>query len=116
MNRYSFQLSSVEKCRKYQYNLGAGKNMSSLCECLQYEKVVNKHIFLYLSATPQHAVVDNSEMFLRLERIMIKTIDVVSTIPTPLTMQEKKNSGGSIMPYESVDTSPDTQQSQSRCF
>ena len=43
---------------------------------------------------------------------MIKTIDVVSTIPTPLTLQEKKNSGGSIMPYESLDNSPDTQQSQ----
>ena len=53
-------------------------------------KVVNKHIFLYLSAAPQHAVADNSEMFLRLERVMIKTIDVVSAIPTPLTLQEKK--------------------------
>ena len=42
---------------------------------------------------------------------MINTIDVVSTIPTPPTLQEKK-SGGSIMPYESFDTSPDTQQSQ----
>ena len=53
-------------------------------------KVVNKHISLYLSAAPQHAVVDNSEMFFRLERVMIKTIDVVSTIPTPLTLQERK--------------------------
>ena len=53
-------------------------------------KVVNKHIFLYLSAAPQHAVADNSEMFFRLERVMTKTIDVISTIPTPLTIQEKK--------------------------
>ena len=37
---------------------------------------------------------------------MIKAIDVVSTIQTPLTLQERK-SGGSIMPYESLDTSPD---------
>ena len=37
---------------------------------------------------------------------MIKAIDVVATIQTPLTLQEKKN-GGSIMPYESLDTSPD---------
>ena len=43
---------------------------------------------------------------------MMKTIDVISTIPTPLTLQEKKNSGGSIMPYESLDTSPDIQHSQ----
>ena len=40
---------------------------------------------------------------------MIKTIDVVSTIPTPLTLQEKTNCVGSIMPYKSLDTSPDTQ-------
>ena len=53
-------------------------------------KFANKHIFLYLSAAPQHAVADNSEVFLRLERVMIKTIDLVSTIPTPLTLQEKK--------------------------
>ena len=26
-------------------------------------QVVNKHIFLYLSAASQHAVADNSEMF-----------------------------------------------------
>ena len=49
--------------------------------------VVNKHIFLYLSAASQHAIADNSKMFLRLEKVMIKTI---STISTPLTLQEKK--------------------------
>ena len=49
-------------------------------------KVGKRHIFLYLSAAPQHAAADNSEMSLRPERVMIKTIDVVSTIPTPLTL------------------------------
>ena len=53
-------------------------------------KVANKEIFVYLSVTPQHAVSDNSAKFFRLERVMMKTIDVVSTIPTPLTLQEKK--------------------------
>ena len=52
-------------------------------------QVVNKHSFLYLSAASQHAVADNSEMFFRLERVMIKSVDVVSKIPTPLTLQEK---------------------------
>ena len=32
---------------------------------------------------------------------MMKTIDVIAAIPTPLTLQEK-NSGGSIMPYENT--------------
>ena len=41
---------------------------------------------------------------------MIKTIDVVSKISSNVTGE--KNSGGSIMPNESLDTSPDTQQRQ----
>ena len=53
-------------------------------------KVANTEIFLYLSVAPQHAVSDNSATFLRLERVMMKTIDVESTIPSPLTLQEKK--------------------------
>ena len=48
--------------------------------------LISTSIILYLSAAPQHAFADNSEMFLRLERVMIKAIDVVSTIPTPLTL------------------------------
>ena len=39
---------------------------------------------------------------------MINTIDVVSTMPTSNITREK-NSGGSIMPYESLDTTLGTQ-------
>ena len=43
---------------------------------------------------------------------MIKTIDVVSTIPTPLTLQEKKIVAVASCHMSLLDTSLDTRQSQ----
>ena len=65
--------------------------------------VVNKHIFLYLSAAPQHAVADNSEMFGE-DYDKDRRCGINNPRSSDITGGK---SGGSIMPYESLDTSPD---------
>ena len=76
-------------------------------------KVVNKHIFLYLSAAPQHAVADNSEMFEAGEGYdKDHRCGINNSNSSNINITGENNSGGSIMPYESLDTSPDTHQSQ----
>ena len=70
--------------------------------------VNNKHIIiLYLSAAPQHAVADNSEMFFEAGEGYDKSHRCGINNPNSSDITREKKSGGSIMPYESSDTSPD---------